>query len=503
MGNSQAKNNYPKSMQDKTASSSFSDKIAKGAFWSGLQSWLKHSCSLIIFIVLARKLGASDFGLVALANAFITVLQLFANGGFKQNIIQRESIENSFLSTTFWLNIFLSLTLVGFIYLLASPIEYYYKVDGLSEVLRTLSLILIINSCAIVPTALILRDLRIKQQALRHIFATIVGGIVGIALASSGFGAWSLVWQQLIYAITSSLLIWYACNWRPNFILRATYFSEIASFSTSILGMSISITITKRLPDFFIGYFYGASNLGLFSIAQKASATISDLVYECMNKIALPSFSAANNQKRDFDKIVIHAIEVSTLICLPAYIFIAVNSEFVINLVFGEKWSAASTLLTPLLLAAAFFTTTPIINSALISKGHPQSALFINLFGLGSGFILLFIGSSYGLVETIQILVIHNLLNMAVSIFTAFYKLGFNLSYWVGLSKIYFAAACAGLLSYLSQQVLKTQPSPLIFSLIYCSSYLFFSLLFCKKTILLSWKMTQKVVLKSKDKNPS
>jgi len=56
---------------------SIKKKTIQGIFWSSIQNWGSQAGSFIIFIILARLLTPSAFGLVALANLFIIFLNFF------------------------------------------------------------------------------------------------------------------------------------------------------------------------------------------------------------------------------------------------------------------------------------------------------------------------------------------------------------------------------------------------------------------------------------------
>ncbi|MDJ0900841.1 MAG: oligosaccharide flippase family protein [Xenococcus sp. MO_188.B8] len=55
---------------------SIKQQAIKGIIWSVIQNWGSQAGSLIIFLVLARLLSPADFGLVALANTFLTFINI-------------------------------------------------------------------------------------------------------------------------------------------------------------------------------------------------------------------------------------------------------------------------------------------------------------------------------------------------------------------------------------------------------------------------------------------
>src|SRR3546814_14351564 len=66
------------------------------------------------------------------------------------------------------------------------------------------------------PTALLTRDMRFDLLALRSVLGLSVGGAVGIGMALDGFGAWSLVGQQLTQQAIIAAVLWSTGRWRPG-----------------------------------------------------------------------------------------------------------------------------------------------------------------------------------------------------------------------------------------------------------------------------------------------
>ena len=85
---------------------------------------------LLSAAVLARILDPTDFGIIAMASAFIVLLGEFADAGLSQATIQRHEINASQVSTLFWVNVAVGAvaTLIGVG--LAWPIALFYGAVG-------------------------------------------------------------------------------------------------------------------------------------------------------------------------------------------------------------------------------------------------------------------------------------------------------------------------------------------------------------------------------------
>src|SRR5689334_21854905 len=104
------------------ASLALKESVAAGVLWMGLERWLNQILSLSIYIVLARLVGPTSFGLVALAGVYIVFIEVFVNQGFETALVQRKELEDQHLDSAFWANLIIAMILVLGSILLADPL---------------------------------------------------------------------------------------------------------------------------------------------------------------------------------------------------------------------------------------------------------------------------------------------------------------------------------------------------------------------------------------------
>ncbi|MBW4661156.1 MAG: oligosaccharide flippase family protein [Drouetiella hepatica Uher 2000/2452] len=186
---------------------SIREQAIRGAFWSALQNWGSQAGSLIVFFLLARLLKPEMFGLVAMANIFLALLQIFLQQGFAQSLIQRKDLEAEHIDTAFWTSLAIGLSLFLMSCTGAYGVAAGFHQPLLIPILQALSLLFLITACGNVQQALLERALNFKATATRVLSGTIAGGAIGIAMALYGFGVWSLVAQQIAQELVGVVLL--------------------------------------------------------------------------------------------------------------------------------------------------------------------------------------------------------------------------------------------------------------------------------------------------------
>lgn len=357
----------------------FKDKVLKSVIWIAIQNWGEQFGSLLIFFTLARLLDPESFGLVALANVFLAFIYIFLNQGFPKALIQKENIEPEHIDTAFWTNIISGCILAGLCIAFSPAISNIFEQPDLTPVLRCFSLLIIISSLNDIQEALLERQFKFKSVTLRSLISLLISGIVGVALAFKGFGVWSLVAQQLIYATVGVIVIWQASDWRPRMRFSWRHFCELFDFGINILAFNFLGFVNTRSDDLLIGYFLGPTALGYYSIAYRILKIMIQLLIDTVNRVALPTFSRLQADLNMFRKAFYKATQFTSLIAFPCFLGVAILAPKIIPLMFGEQWFPAASVLQFLSLAGMFSAITRFKGAIFIAMGKPSWRVWIGL----------------------------------------------------------------------------------------------------------------------------
>lgn len=389
---------------------SIREQAIKGVFWSAVQNWGSQAGSLLVFFLLARLLTPEAFGLVAMANIFLALLQIFLQQGFAQSLIQRQDLEPDHINTAFWssLAIGLGLFLIGFTG--ASWVAAGFRQPLLVPILQALSLLFLITACGNVQQALLERAFNFKATATRVLVGTIAGGAVGIAMALFGFGVWSLVAQQIVQELVGVVLLWRASSWRPQLRFSGARFWELFQVGFPIVGFNFLNFFNSRADDLLIGYFLGAIALGYYSIAYRILTVMQQLLVQTIQQIALPTFSRLQNNLEQFRQAFYITTKLTSLIAFPVFIGVAVLAPELVVLIFGKQWLPSIPVLQVLALAGIFQSIGFFKSSVFIAMGKPSWNLWLSLLSVTLNLIGFSIAVHWGIVAVAAAFVIRGYL---------------------------------------------------------------------------------------------
>ena len=193
--------------------SSIGKKAFSGVIWSSVNQFGTQVFNFVSSLILSRILSVSDFGCIGMLAIFIAISSTFIDSGFGTALIQKKNANKNDFSTIFFWNIFLSFFVYAVLYFSSPAISVFFKTPILSEVLRVLGIVLIINALGSVQSNILRKKLKFKKYSIINIVAVFCSAVVGIILALNGYGVWSLVFQQLTLAAVNTILYWIFNNY--------------------------------------------------------------------------------------------------------------------------------------------------------------------------------------------------------------------------------------------------------------------------------------------------
>ena len=185
--------------------------------WTTLSMVGKSGLQFLQVIILARLLAPSDFGLIAIVIAVISLAQIFSDMGVSTAIIHYQEISQEALSSLYWLNVLAGCVLMLVVMLLSPLVAYLYGYSELENVFMVTSIYFVIVAAGQQLRVVAEKELQFSKLARIELIAALMGFIVAVAWAMIWPGVYALVAGLLVTALTITVLSWIylACDWRP------------------------------------------------------------------------------------------------------------------------------------------------------------------------------------------------------------------------------------------------------------------------------------------------
>ena len=219
--------------------SSLKQKTLSGVLWSCVERFSVQGIQFVIMVIMARILLPSDYGMIGMLAIFIAIAQTLIDSGFSNALIQKKDRSEIDYSTVFYFNIAVGIVLYFILFFSSPLIARFYNTPELTGLTRVLALNLFINSLAVVQRAILSIKIDFKTQAKASFSAAIISGIVGIVMAYTGFGVWSLAVQTVLNAFVNTVLLWIFSKWIPLKVFSFESFKKLFTFGSKLLASGL------------------------------------------------------------------------------------------------------------------------------------------------------------------------------------------------------------------------------------------------------------------------
>ncbi len=354
-------------------------RVLKGVSWAALESFCLNGIHLAVGIVLARLLFPEQFGLVAMVTVFIAISQTLLDGGFSSALIQKKNTSPLDESSVFYLNLVVGLALAILLCFSSPLIAAFYGEPGLVGLTCSLSAVLVIRSFGLVQQSLLTKRLDFRSQAKAVVLASLISGPIGIYMAFTGWGVWSLVSQQIIGALIQTSMYWLISPWRPIKQFSLAALRELFGFGSRMMISTLIDTAYHNLHSLVIGKVFYAASLGYYSRGREMALTPGLMVSKILNRVAFPALAELQDDRKKLVVAIRRALTMLAFFSFPAAVGLAVVAKPLVIVLLTDKWLPSVPILQVLCVAGALYPLQVIHLNTLKAIGRSDLILRLEI----------------------------------------------------------------------------------------------------------------------------
>ncbi|MEE4271597.1 MAG: oligosaccharide flippase family protein [Thermoanaerobaculales bacterium] len=343
--------------------------------WATLGVGLQRVVQTLAILVLARLLVPEDFGLVAIAVLVLSFASRTTTLGLHTALVQFEGDRQTAADACFIIDVCLTAITLSAV-IAASPLATRFFDPRAGSLLALMSLRLIPQALAAVPSALAVKDLNFRKLALIQAAEGLVNAVVAVALAAAGWGPWSLVVGFLTGSVFGTALWWIRPLWIPRWRLNRKVASHLLHEGIRIWSagnLSYFIDSANRL---FIGGMLGLARLGHYEIIGRVVHTPIQTILGIHDRVAVAAFCREHDNRqrvgRWFLRLSGMMLILSSLIAGPLFCF----PDILIPTLFGDGWEEA---VNPARNLALFTLLAPLIMTSPVYIALKRTSLLLGL----------------------------------------------------------------------------------------------------------------------------
>ena len=365
--------------------------------WSTVSTAGRFVLQLVAQVVLARTLGPEIFGIFAIGMVVLTFAAFVSGFGFSWSLLQRVDLHDDDIRFAWTWQVIVGIVTMLTLYMTAPLLATYFRESRAQAVIEWLSLACLLTAAAAPATYLLQRDLNFKAVGLIQVVSYAVGYVlIGVPMALTGWGTASLVAAWLVQA-TVQLAASYAL--KPHTIRPLFWYAGASSafgtgravFLTNIVNWTLN-----NMDRIMIGRLLNAQALGLYNLAYNLATTPNTL----LNALQ-PAFLAAGAQLQDqqqrLGRVYLQMIATIMVLATPVFVFLALVSPDLVQLLYGPKWSDAGWVLSILFLSIPAYMVWGLSTPVLWNTGRKHYEFALQLPLVAAGALLFYFFAARGI----------------------------------------------------------------------------------------------------------
>jgi lipopolysaccharide exporter len=311
--------------------------------WAALSMGGGRILVFLSTLVLARLLTPQQFGLVAAGLTIVTYLEIGLDLGVGSSLVyEQETSITRRVQTAFTLNIIMAVVLTALGVLAVPEITRFFHTPRQETLFRVLFLYLMIRGAGQIQDAVLKRDLRFRQRTLSELAGGIVRAATSIALASTGYGPWSIVWGLLAGALITTVAKWFQTDFVPRLWLDVAATRSLLRFGLAFVALHVLSTVSDNFDYLAVGNRLGTGQLGYYTMSYRLPELIIANVYWIISAVAFPLYSKARQSAPEaFRSAVLRVLRLVTLFGFTAGAGLAIVSRDAVLVLFSPRWEPA------------------------------------------------------------------------------------------------------------------------------------------------------------------
>lgn len=319
---------------------SLTHQTLSGLLWTFYGKGAYALLQIAILAILARLVSPADFGVVSAALIVIGLSTIMSQVGLAPALVQREALERRHIDSAFFASLLLGLLLGVTIWVAAPLVSGFFRIGGVTPVLRALAWLFPLQGLATVAESLVKRELRFRWLANVDVISYGAGyGLVGIPAALLGWGVWALVAGQLAHNTFKTAILLYG---KPPHLSSPVDFGalrDLMYFSGGFTVAKIANQAAQQGEKIVVGRFLGATQLGYYGRAYNLMSAPAAGIGTVLDAVLFPVMARVQSESQRLAVAYRRGMALITLVVLPPSAVLVLLAPEVVRVVLGPRWT--------------------------------------------------------------------------------------------------------------------------------------------------------------------
>ena len=372
------------------------NSIHRSIFFSAIERYGSVFFFVVSTAILSRLLTPREFGIYAVVGALTAIVTAsFQEFGGANYLIQKPSLSERDIRTSFTILLCLSALLAAVVFELRDALAWFFSEDGLKLGIVVSTLNFLLSPFSLIISALLRREMSFGALARCNLGGNFVSAVASVVFAAMGY---SFMAPILGTIIGKAALIVLLIASRPD--LRIFYpsfagYRGVVHFGAYSSSVAIINVFSNFAPQLIIGRMLGFTAVGLFNRATNVTQLFDRVVVQALSPVIMPAISAHKRAGGDLRQMYLDAVGLLTVVQWPFLIFIALMAQSIIYVWLGPMWIPIVPLVRILCIASLSLFAACLTYPVLVAVGRVRDTLVLSLISLPPSLVVILSASFF------------------------------------------------------------------------------------------------------------
>jgi O-antigen/teichoic acid export membrane protein len=350
---------------------SLADQVRSAVIWRSGAQIVGQTLTWASTFVVIRVLDPADYGLFAMTQVILVLLNMLNGYGLASALIQRHDAGRQAQRQLFGMLILLNFGLAAIQFAAAPLAASYYRQPIVADLLRVQALIYLTTPFVALPYAQFARAMDFRRQAQVNFASGIAGAVTALGGAYAGWGVWTLVAAPLaMYVVKASGMTWAAGTlmW-PSFDFRGA--GDMLRYGGIMAAGQIFWFVQSQADVFIAGRSFDPHLLGIYTTSLFLTQIFVSKFVPPLNEVAFSAYARMKEDRAAVANAFVKSARLIMVVGMPFYLGLAVTAYPLVEVVLGPKWIEAAPVVQWLALAMPFMTVQVLYSPATDAAGRP------------------------------------------------------------------------------------------------------------------------------------
>lgn len=364
--------------------------------WVLIKNIFEKALNFGTFLILARFLLPSDYGVIAVVFIVVGFFQTVTAPGFQKALMQKQGDADEYLDVDWTFNLLKSFLIAIIIFFTAPYLANFFHVEDYVSIIRWSSVFVVITAFGNSRQYYFFKNLDFKKIFWRDIVSQIVyiiATLLWVLYVSAS--PWALFVGHLFRFLAgmSMSYILYP-NWQKiSFKFRKL--KDLWGYSKWVIGQNFFNYIIGIIDSVYVGHFLDVRKLGLFTKARDLSYAPVAPFMNIVTRVGFPAYAQIQEKTGKVKIGFIRTLDVILSVTIPLAVLLLVEGGIIVKTLLGVNWLSLVLPLKIFAIATIFSSLAGLVKPVFDALGKPEMNVKINALQLISLIIFIYIGVHY------------------------------------------------------------------------------------------------------------